>query len=90
MTLYRRKYLCICAGLQEELYLSHLAYLMKDYPRRVVTFNTVIDNPWKLKKFYQDYDKAALFDFDFNDAEFRNNIELCDQINKENKPAGET
>lgn len=55
MATYRRKYLCICDGQQETMYLSHVAKLIKDFPRKVVTFNTFVDSPHRLEKRYEDY-----------------------------------
>lgn len=85
MALYRKTYLCVCEGQQEEMYLNHLAYLVKDFPNRVVKFNTVIDRPYRLKKTYVEYDSAAVFDYDFNEVEFKRNIELCDKLDSPNK-----
>ncbi len=87
MATYRRKYLCICDGQQETMYLSHVAKLIKDFPRKVVTFNTFEDSPYRLEKRYEDYDCAAVFDFDHNDVEFKRNIEICDALNKKLKPS---
>ena len=87
MATYRRKYLCICDGQQETMYLSHVAKLIKDFPRKVVTFNTFVDSPHRLEKRYEDYDCAAVFDFDHNDVEFKRNIEICDSLNKKLKPS---
>ena len=85
MALYRKTYLCICEGQQEEMYLNHLAYLIKDFPRRVVKFNTIIDRPFRLNKTYEESDSAAIFDYDFNDVEFKRNLELCDRLDSPNK-----
>lgn len=87
MANYRRKYLCICDGQQETMYLNHVAKLIKDFPRKVVTFNTFVDSPYRLVKRYEDYDSAAVFDFDYNDVEFKRNIEICDSLNKKLKPS---
>lgn len=87
MANYRRKYLCICDGQQETMYLSHVAKLVKDFPRKVVTFNTFEDSPHRLKKRYEEYDSAAVFDYDHNDVEFKRNIEICDSLNKRLKPS---
>lgn len=86
MAHYRKTYLCICEGQQEVMYLGHVASLIKKFPQRVVTFNTMIDKPFRLKKRYEEYDRAAFFDYDFNDIEFKKNIELCEQMNNANKP----
>lgn len=32
MGLYRKTYLCVCAGQQEEMYLKHIAFLLKKIP----------------------------------------------------------
>lgn len=84
MNLYRKTYLCICEGQQEKLYLKRIAALLKKWPERVVTFNTMLDNPERLKKTYTEYDNAALFDYDFNEDVFSNNIEICDRLKKTN------
>ena len=42
---------------------------------------------YSLKKTYEEYDNAALFDYDLNDVEFKRNIEFCDQLNNANKPS---
>lgn len=87
MAQYRKQYLCICEGQQEKMYLDHVASLVKEFPRKVIKFNTYIDNPHRLTKTYEDYDSAALFDYDFNEVEFKRNIKLCDKLNNEQKPA---
>ncbi len=84
---YRKTYLCICDGQQETMYLNHLAMLIKDFPQKVVKFNTFEDSPHRLEKRYEDYDSAAVFDFDHNDVEFKRNIEICDSLNKKLKPS---
>lgn len=86
MKQYRKNYLVVCDGKQEQMYLEHLAKLIKDFPRKVVKFNSFVDSPYRLKKRYEEYDSAALFDYDFNDVEFKKNIEFCDGFNKKLKP----
>ncbi len=83
---YRKTYLCICDGQQETMYLNHVAKLIKNFPRKVVKFNTFVDSPHRLEKRYEEYDSAAVFDFDFNDVEFKRNIEICDRLSNELKP----
>lgn len=83
--MYRKKYLCICDGQQEEMYLQHVARLVNDFPNKVITFNTYIDTPLRLIKTYEDYSCAALFDYDFDDVNFKRNIELCDKLNNKEK-----
>jgi len=85
MVHYRRTYLCICEGQQEKMYLNHLASLINDFPRKMVKFNTFIDTPHRLVKRYEEYDSAAVFDYDFNDVEFKRNIKLCDELNRKLK-----
>ncbi len=80
--MYRRNYLCVVEGQQEQMYLKHLAKLLTDFPKTVVTFNTSIGNAYKLTKSYEEYDKACLFDFDFNKSEFENNLSICLSLNK--------
>jgi len=84
---YRKTYLCICDGQQEEMYLKHVAKLIKDFPRKVVKFNTFVDSPHRLVKRYENYDSVAVFDFDFNDVAFERNIEICDKLNNKLKPS---
>ncbi|MCW3488815.1 RloB family protein [Dethiobacter alkaliphilus] len=86
MAHYRKNYLCICEGQQEKMYLEHVAGLLKEFPRKVIKFNTYIDNPHRLTKTYEEYDSAALFDFDFNKVEFERNIEICDRLKREHQP----
>lgn len=86
MVRYRKTYLCVCEGQQERMYLDHVARLIKDFPQKVVTFNSYIDSPYRLTKTYEDYDSAAIFDFDFNKVEFERNIEICDKLNREQNP----
>ena len=69
------------------MYLNHVAKLIKDFPRKVVKFNTFEDSPHRLEKRYEAYDSAAVFDFDNNEVEFRRNIEICDSLNKKLKPS---
>ncbi|MGB4660280.1 MAG: RloB domain-containing protein [Mobilitalea sp.] len=82
MALYRKTYLCVCEGQQEVMYLKHLSSLLKQMPKRVVTFNTTEGNAKKLVKNYTEYDNACLFDYDFNDIEFKENIEICSSLHK--------
>ena len=86
MARYRKTYLCICDGQQEKMYLQHLAKLIKKFPQKVVTFNTFIDSPHRLEKRYEEYDSAAVFDYDMNEVEFNRNIEICDKLNRDLKP----
>ena len=44
MATYRKTYLCICEGQQERMYFDHLAKLIKDFPKKVVKFNTCTEN----------------------------------------------
>ncbi len=83
--MYRRSYFCVCDGQQEEMYLKHIAFLLKKPTERVVTFNTIQGSIERLKKNYTEYDNAALFDYDFNDAEFKKKITTCEQLQKENQ-----
>lgn len=85
MGLYRKTYLCVCDGQQEEMYLKHLALLLKKIPERIVTFNTTCGNVSKLTKDYTEYDNACLFDYDFNDTTFKENIDFCDQLNRKSQ-----
>lgn len=86
MMLYRKTYSCICEGQQEKMYLDHLAALLKDFPRKVVKFNIYIDQPQRLEKIYDDFDSAALFDYDFDEDRFHRHINYCEEKNKKLKP----
>jgi hypothetical protein len=88
MTLYRKTYLCVCEGQQEKMYLKHLSLLLKQMPQRVVTFNTTEGNARKLVNNYTEYDNACLFDYDFNDKGFKENIELCSSLQKKSPAEG--
>ncbi len=85
---YRKTYLCICDGQQEKMYLEHVARLVNDFPNKVIKFNVYIDRPYRLKKTYEDYSCAALFDYDFDDVNFKRNIELCDKLNRNERKYG--
>lgn len=83
--MYRRSYYCVCEGQQEEMYLKHIERLLKKPQERVVTFNTTQGSAERLKKTYTEYDNAALFDYDFKDTEFRQNINICEQLQRKSK-----
>lgn len=83
--MYRKTYFCVCEGQQEEMYLKRVAFLLKKFSERVVTFNTTYGLPERLKKNYTEYDNAALFDYDFKDTEFRQNIEICEQLQRKSR-----
>lgn len=83
--MYRKTYFCVCEGQQEEMYLKHVAFLLKKFPERVVTFNTTNGLPERLKRNYTEYDNAALFDYDFRDTEFRQNIMICEQLQRKSR-----
>jgi hypothetical protein len=82
MKLYRKTYLCVCEGQQEVMYLNHLASLLKQMPQRIVTFNTSEGNARKLIKNYTEYDNACLFDYDFEETQFKDNIEICTSLQR--------
>lgn len=82
----RRTYLCICEGQQETMYLAHIARLLTHFPERVVKFNTTIGPPSELKKHYEEYDSAALFDQDGCQNAFEEGIRVCQAI----RPFGAT
>jgi hypothetical protein len=48
--MYCKSYFCVCAGQQEEMYLKHLAQLLKKPEERVVTFNTTVGSAELLEK----------------------------------------
>lgn len=83
--MYRKTYFCVCEGQQEEMYLKHVAFLLKKFPERVVTFNTTQGSSERLKKNYTEYDNASLFDYDFKDIEFRQNISICEQLQRKSR-----
>lgn len=82
MGLYRKTYLCVCEGQQEVMYLKHLASLLKQMPQRIVTFNTSEGTARKLMKTYTEYDNACLFDYDFEETQFKDNIEICTSLQR--------
>lgn len=83
--MYRRSYYCACEGQQEEMYLKHIERLLKKPQELVVTFNTTQGSAERLKKTYTEYDNAALFDYDFKDIEFRQNINICEQLQRKSR-----
>lgn len=83
--MYRKTYFCVCEGQQEEMYLKHIAFLLKEFPERVVTFNTTYGSPERLRRNYTEYDNAALFDYDFKEDEFRRNITICEQLQRKSR-----
>lgn len=48
--MYRKTYFCVCEGQQEGMYLKHVAFLLKKFPERVVTFNTTQGSSERLRK----------------------------------------
>lgn len=78
----RRTYLCICEGQQETMYLAHIARLLTHFPERVVKFNTTIGSPSELKKHYEEYDSAALFDQDGCQNAFEEGIRVCQALDR--------
>lgn len=83
--MYRKSYFCVCAGQQEEMHLKHLAQLLKKPNERVVTFNTTVGSAELLRRNYTEYDKAVLFDHDFNEVEFERNIKTCVELDRESQ-----
>lgn len=78
---YRKQYLCICEGKQEQMYLNHLRSLINQKPQKQVTFNTIIDRSGSLEKRYEDYDAVALFDHDSQEEQFIKYVECCEKFN---------
>lgn len=76
----RLNYFCVVDGQQEKLYLKRLSNLLTDFPKRVVTFNAVINNPEQLRRNYAEYDKVCLFDHDFKTREFERSIKTCVEL----------
>ena len=73
----RRQYFCVCDGQQEEMYLKHLAHLLKTEVRRV-SFTTKRGLPGDITKHrHIKYDKAVLFDHDGKTNEFREALITC-------------
>lgn len=83
--MYRKNYRCVVEGQQEELYLNHLAKLLKRRPNIVVTFNVSEGNAYELTKSYVEYDSVCLFDYDFNKKEFEENLKICAAENRKNQ-----
>jgi hypothetical protein len=67
------------------MYLKHLAQLLKKPNERVVTFNTTVGSAELLRRNYTEYDKAVLFDHDFNEVEFERNIKTCVELDRESQ-----
>lgn len=84
--MYRKNYRCVVEGQQEQMYLNHLAKLVTNFPKTVVTFNISEGNAYDLTKSYIEYDSACLFDYDFNKTEFEDNLMICDRLYHQNKP----
>ena len=61
--MYRKTYFCVYEGQQEEMYLKHVAFLLKKFPQSVVTFNTAHDLPERLKKNYTENAIANVLPF---------------------------
>ncbi|OBR68406.1 hypothetical protein A7K91_21225 [Paenibacillus oryzae] len=87
MSLVRRNYICTCEGSQEKIYLEHVAKLLTIFPQRVVSINAIIDQPGRLERQYEQYDRASLFDYDFNKELFEKNILQCEKMQREDKRA---
>lgn len=81
----RLNYFCVVEGQQEKMYLEHVSSLLNDFPKRTVSFKTKIGNADELKKSLVEYDKACLFDHDFNQVEFENNMRKCLELNAKRK-----
>lgn len=84
MANYRKSYFCICDGQQETMYLEHVAKLIKDFPRKVVSFKCEEGDVLEKKLDYIEYDHAALFDHDGRDQRFVESILTCDRLMKNN------
>ena len=84
--MYRKTYRCVVEGQQESMYLNHIANLVKDFPKTVVTFNISEGNAFELTKSYIEYDSVCLFDYDFNKNQFEQNLATCENLNNKNKP----
>ena len=81
----RLNYFCVVEGQQEKMYLEHLSSLLRGLSKRTVNFNIKIGNAGELKKYCVDYDKVCLFDHDFNENEFENNLRTCLKLNAKRK-----
>ncbi len=66
--------------------MQHLSRLVSNFPNKVIQFDTTIASPIQLEKFYQDSDRAAVFDHDLNEQRFRKYVEKCDYLNKKYGP----
>jgi len=76
--LIRYQCFCVCDGQQEEMYLKHLARLLKTDTRTVV-FDTKIGKPEIVFRNHRGRktDKAAVFDYDRAEADFERNLKAC-------------
>jgi len=84
--MYRKNYRCVVEGQQERMYLNRLAELVRDFPKTVVSFNISEGNAYDLTKIYIEYDSVCLFDYDYNQVEFEENLAICDKLYQKNKP----
>lgn len=80
--MYKKTYRCIVEGQQEEMYLRHLQRLFTSFPKKTITFNTSIGNPYELGKSYENYDGVCVFDYDFDKSRFERNLSDCLKMDK--------
>lgn len=78
-------YFCVVEGQQEQLYLNHLAKLLKKSGNKNFNFNVRVGKLKDLEKSYFEYDSVLVFDYDFNQTEFERNLSGCINLNKKNK-----
>ena len=78
----RYQCLCVCDGQQEEMYLKHLARLLKTV-NRSVTFDTKIGKPEAVFRSHmgRKTDKAAVFDHDGAIVDFERALKACANYN---------
>ncbi|HPO27447.1 MAG TPA: RloB family protein [Petrotogaceae bacterium] len=84
--IFRRQYLCICEGSQEEKYFEHLSHLLYNYPISAVTFkfgSIKKDITRQIRNIK--YDKAVVFDHDGQPERFSKIVNACRSINGKNK-----
>lgn len=78
----QQRYLCICEGQQEILYMKHLGSLLRN-SQKPIAFRCVEGTTSVLSRYASyAFDKAVLFDHDCKKAQFIQQIEACDAAEK--------
>lgn len=82
--MYRANYRCFVEGQQEKMYLERFEKIFNNYPQKVIKFNVSIGQAKSMATSYlsTNYDLVCLFDYDFKDELFEENIRLCNKYDK--------